>query len=173
MSEKKRIPLTIMAIGEYSVGKTSLLLRFCTQEFHTGRLTIPLNLIIRTVVINDNTIDIVVFDTAMCEKYDVIPHCNIRGVSGIVLVYDITNRRSFNRIEFWYNTCNDIANNSQSFVLAGLKSELSDEREVKKEEGEALALKYGIPFFEVSSIENQNVEDVFLNLLNIIMEKKN
>jgi len=160
-----------MIIGEYSVGKTTLMHQFCNQSIPPPNNPLWVDFMNRTVVLNDSLIKIMVFDTAKQERFNSgITKSYYRIVSGIILAYDITNRVSFNRVGFWYNNCKNSFPARHSFVLVGLKSELSDEREVKKEEGESLAQEYGIPFFEASSIQNKKVEDIFLSLASIMMQ---
>ena len=80
-------------------------------------------------------------------------------------VYQITNRESFENISNWIETCKSSAQGEVLMVLIGNKCDLEKERKVSKEEGENLAQKYGIPFYETSAKTGANVQEAFTESL--------
>lgn len=94
---------------------------------------------------------------------------------GIMLVYDVTNDKSFENIKNWIRNIEENASADVEKMLLGNKCELTDKRQVTKERGEQLAVEYGIKFMETSAKSSINVEEAFYTLARDIkakMEKK-
>ena len=111
-----------------------------------------------------------------------------KGKNGILVVYDITNRQSFDDINFWLNEIKEKANKNTVLLLVGNKCDLEDERKVSFQEGKDFADNNGIKFIETSAKTNQNVDeafeilideviknnkDILVNERRIVLEKKN
>ena len=84
-----------------------------------------------------------------------------KGKNGILVVYDITNRQSFDDINFWLNEIKEKANKNTVLLLVGNKCDLEDERKVSFQEGKDFADNNGIKFIETSAKTNQNVDEAF------------
>ena len=95
----------------------------------------------------------------------------MRHCDGVILVYDITNKESFNSICEQINNIYDIKEKDVPLILIGNKSDLKNQREVSTEEGLEEAEKHKIKFFEVSAKEGTNVEKSIDELLNIMISK--
>ncbi|CAH8465352.1 unnamed protein product [Schistosoma turkestanicum] len=155
----------LLLIGDSAVGKTSLLLQFADNQFnHTFIATIGIDFKVRTIELGGKRIKLQIWDTAGQERFRTITTAYYRGAMGIMLVYDITNRRSFSNITTWMNNISQHANPKVSKMLLGNKCDFDHFREVKKDDGEALANAYGIPFMETSAKTNINVQDAFMTL---------
>ncbi|CAD1779181.1 similar to Saccharomyces cerevisiae YFL005W SEC4 Rab family GTPase essential for vesicle-mediated exocytic secretion and autophagy. Partial (no 5' end) [Maudiozyma barnettii] len=89
---------------------------------------------------------------------------------GIILVYDVTDERTFKNIKTWFNTVSEHANDDAQLLLVGNKSDM-DTRVVTIEQGETLAKELGIPFVESSAKDDNNVDDIFFTLAKLIQEK--
>lgn len=92
-----------------------------------------------------------------------------------MLVYDVTNDKSFENIKNWIRNIEENASADVEKMLLGNKCELTDKRQVTKERGEQLAVEYGIKFMETSAKASINVEEAFYTLARDIkakMEKK-
>nr|CAD7572279.1 unnamed protein product [Timema californicum] len=114
-------------------------------------------------------------DTAGQERFRTITTAYYRGAMGIMLVYDITNEKSFENIKNWIRNIEENASADVEKMLLGNKCELTEKRQVTKERGEQLAIEYGIKFMETSAKASINVEDAFFTLARDIktkMEKK-
>ena len=94
-----------------------------------------------------------------------MPRIYYQRAEGILLVYDITNLKSFENIDIWMKRIDENARENIPIILVGTKADLVDDREVVKEEGEKKAMAYQIKFFEVSARENSEVEKCFEELL--------
>ncbi len=103
-----------------------------------------------------------IWDTAGQEKYKGLIPSYVRNSSIVFVVYDVAVKTSFDNIPKWINFIKTIENTT--LVLCGNKIDLSN-REVKKEEGEALAQKEGIAFFEVSAKTDENIKNMFYNVV--------
>ena len=88
-----------------------------------------------------------------------------------LVVYDISSRDSFNNVSTWIEDCKNQSPKTIYMVLVGNKSDLEDKRQVSTEEGQELADKYGMLFFETSAKNGQNVEEIFQNSANEIARK--
>lgn len=90
---------------------------------------------------------------------------------GIMLVYDVTNEKSFENIKNWIRNIEENASADVEKMLLGNKCELTSKRQVSKERGEALAIEYGIKFMETSAKSSINVEEAFFTLARDIKAK--
>lgn len=114
-------------------------------------------------------------DTAGQERFRTITTAYYRGAMGIMLVYDITNEKSFENIKNWIRNIEENASADVEKMLLGNKCELTEKRQVTRERGEQLAIEYGIKFIETSAKASINVEEAFFTLARDIkakMEKK-
>ena len=93
-----------------------------------------------------------------------------KGKNEIVVVYDITNRQSFDDINFWLNEIKEKANKNTVLLLVGNKCDLEDERKVSFQEGKDFADNNGIKFIETSATTNQNVDEAFEILIDEVIK---
>lgn len=94
---------------------------------------------------------------------------------GIMLVYDVTNEKSFDNIKNWIRNIEEHASSDVEKMILGNKCDIHDRRQVSRERGEQLAIEYGIKFMETSAKASINVEEAFFTLAKDIktkMEKK-
>ncbi|CAH1983672.1 unnamed protein product [Acanthoscelides obtectus] len=166
----------LLLIGDSGVGKTCVLFRFSEDAFNTTFIsTIGIDFKIRTIDLDGKKIKLQIWDTAGQERFRTITTAYYRGAMGIMLVYDITNEKSFENIKNWIRNIEENASADVEKMLLGNKCELEDKRQVSKERGEQLAIEYGIKFIETSAKNSIRVEDAFFTLARDIkakMEKK-
>jgi Ras-related protein Rab-8A len=111
------------------------------------------------------------FQTAGQERFRTITSAYYRGAMGIMLVYDITQEKSFENIKNWIRNIEENASTDVEKMLLGNKCELNEKRQVTKERGEQLAIEYGIKFLETSAKNSINVEEAFFTLARDIKSK--
>uniref|UniRef100_A0A8C0W3K9 small monomeric GTPase n=1 Tax=Castor canadensis TaxID=51338 RepID=A0A8C0W3K9_CASCN len=111
------------------------------------------------------------WDTAGQERFHTITTSYYRGAMGIMLVYDITNGKSFENISKWLRNIDEHANEDVERMLLGNKCDMDDKRVVPKGKGEQIAREHGIRFFETSAKANINIEKAFLTLAEDILRK--
>ncbi|XP_048581174.1 ras-related protein Rab-10 isoform X3 [Nematostella vectensis] len=110
-----------------------------------------------------------IWDTAGQERFHTITTAYYRGAMGIMLVYDVTNEKSFSNISKWLKKIDDHANEDVKRMLVGNKCDMDDKRVISKTKGEQLASSYGISFIETSALSNINVEKSFVVLTEDIL----
>ncbi|XP_027870385.1 ras-related protein Rab-8B [Xiphophorus couchianus] len=164
----------LLLIGDSGVGKTCLLFRFSEDAFNTTFIsTIGIDFKIRTVELDGKKIKLQIWDTAGQERFRTITTAYYRGAMGIMLVYDITNEKSFDNIRNWIRNIEEHASADVEKMILGNKCDMNDKRQVSKERGEKLAIDYGIKFLETSAKSSINVEEGFLTLARDIMSRLN
>lgn len=97
-----------------------------------------------------------------------------RGASGALVVYDITNRDSFNAVINWLSDARNLAGTNLSAILVGNKKDLADykaSREVSYAEAEAFSKENDMQFFETSAINGEHIEDVFIECARAVVNK--
>ena len=118
-----------------------------------------------------------IWDTAGDERYKNITSSYCRGANGILLLYNITNRESFDSLNSWLTEIKKNANQNLSLILVGTNCDLENERKVTYKEGKDFARKNGIKFIEVSAKNNINVKEAFdillEDILNTLSNKNN
>uniref|UniRef100_A0A3P8YK96 small monomeric GTPase n=1 Tax=Esox lucius TaxID=8010 RepID=A0A3P8YK96_ESOLU len=151
----------LLLIGDSGVGKTCLLFRFSEDAFNTTFIsTIGIDFKIRTIELDEKKIKLQIWDTAGQERFRTITTAYYRGAMGIMLVYDITNEKSFENIKNWIRNIEEHASSDVERMILGNKCDMNDKRQVSKERGEKLAIDYGIKFLETSAKSSLNVEEV-------------
>jgi Ras-related protein Rab-1A len=126
--------------------------------------TIGVDFKIRTIELDGKTIKLQIWDTAGQERFRTITSSYYRGAHGIIIVYDITDRDSFDNVKQWLNEIDRYACENVNKLLVGNKSDLDSKRQVDFDEAKAFADERGIPFLETSAKSATNVEKAFLTM---------
>ena len=165
--------ITIMILGNSQVGKTSFILRFVENTFQSTYLsTVGIDFKVKNINLGDKEYKLILYDTAGQERYKSLAPNLIKKACGIILVYDITNKSSFDSIPEIMEKVKEEKGNNFPMVLVGNKIDLEQRREIEKEKGELLAEKNGIDFFEVSNKEGINIQEAGLAIVYKILEKR-
>ncbi|KAL9971064.1 hypothetical protein ACROYT_G023549 [Oculina patagonica] len=155
----------LLLIGDSGVGKTCIIFRFVENKFNpTFITTIGIDFKIRTVEIGGKRIKLQIWDTAGQERFQTITATCYRGAQGIMLVYDVTDEKSFKNISKWVQKTQELANPNVQKMLVANKCDLKKQRLVTREKGELLAQDLDIRYAEISALSNLNVEDAFATL---------
>ncbi|XP_026039762.1 ras-related protein Rab-13 isoform X2 [Astatotilapia calliptera] len=126
---------------------------------------------VKTIEVDGKKVKLQVWDTAGQERFKTITTAYYRGAMGIILVYDITDEKSFENIQNWMKSIRENASAGVSRMLLGNKCDIETKRKVSKETGEKLAKDHGIRFFETSAKSSINVEESFLALARDILQQ--
>ena len=165
----------IVTLGDGQVGKTSIIIRYIDNSFSSNYLsTIGIDSKIKKVILsNGEEIKVKISDTAGQERFKSIASNYMKKANGVVLVYDITNEKSFQGIDKWISEISGDGNNLKPMILIGNKADMENNRAVSKQEGEDLAKKYcgGIHFYETSCKTGVNVDIAITDLVNQIYNK--
>lgn len=162
----------LLLIGDSAVGKTSILFRFSDNNFTTTFIsTIGIDFKIKTVEFDNKKIKLQIWDTAGQERFHTITTSYYRGAMGIMLVYDITNEKSFENIVKWLRNIDEHANEDVVRMILGNKCDLNDKRVITRERGEAIGREYNVKVYETSAKSNINIEKAFMELTKDILKK--
>ena len=175
MADKESTEVTykVLLLGDSSVGKTCFLKRYIDNTFQDAYLsTIGFDFKFKNVTLKDGKkVKIQLWDTAGQERFRTIAKSYYKGAHGIVLIYDVTSKRTYENIRKWLNQIKEEASSRISIILVANKIDCEEEREVTKEEGENLAKTSGLTLFEASAKDSINVNESFQDLIEKISEK--
>ncbi|KAI3968061.1 hypothetical protein MKW92_041903 [Papaver armeniacum] len=165
MSNEYDYLFKLLLIGDSSVGKSCLLLRFSDDSFVESHIsTIGVDFKISTLELEGKTVKLQIWDTAGQERFRTITSSYYRGAHGIIIVYDVTEKESFDNVKQWLSEIDRYANDTVCKLLVGNKCDLVEEKVVETETAKAFAEKLGISFLETSAKDSINVEQIFLTM---------
>ena len=160
MSELPEKTLKIIILGSSEVGKTCILNRYFHNEFKENLLsTIGIDFQTKFFKFDDQKVKANYIDTAGQEKFRAISVNYLKGTDGVILVFDITNKETFDLLETWLKELKDTNKADVSKVLIGNKSDLSGERQVTVEDAQYLADTMKCKYFEASAKSGENIAE--------------
>ncbi|OHS93747.1 small GTP-binding protein [Tritrichomonas foetus] len=155
------LSLKVVVIGDSSVGKTCLSLRYLTGEFSSQtRPTIAAGFCNAKVKLGKVDIDLLIWDTAGQEAYRGLTSQYYRDAKIALIVFDLTNPSTLNSVSDWYARLNDANQSSVVVCLVGNKSDLPN-RQVSTEQGEAVANEIKALYRETSAVTGKGINEVF------------
>ncbi|KAK0523241.1 Ras- protein Rab-18 [Tilletia horrida] len=166
--------LKILLIGSTATGKSSLLLRFCDDEFLSPEettATIGVDYKIKSYVSGaGKRFKLSIWDTAGQERFRTLTSSYYRGAQGVIIVYDVTMRDTFDALTNWFNELDTFSTSSDVVkMVVGNKTDKEFQRVVTTEEGQAFADKMGALFIETSAKRGVGVSNAFDELVNRII----
>jgi small GTP-binding protein len=153
----------LIIIGDFGVGKSSLIRRFSENTFMDRSPSIGVDFKLKTVEVEDKLIKLQVWDTAGQERFGTITRAYYEGANGMILAYDCTDLASFEEIRSWEQQIRSNAPETVVRVLVGTKCDLPS-KNVNESQAKSLSQELGIAFFETSAKENINVSEAFYYL---------
>ena len=171
MSEKYVI--RVITIGYTDVGKTSIIMQFTQGKFIDKYVsTIGIDFRSKPIKIGDTTVKVTVIDTAGQEKYKGIVKSFYNKANGILLTFDLSNKDSFSRLDYWVEELKDnIGTKDIYIVLVGNKKD-KKEREVSYEEAQKYAEDNNFGgYFEVSAKKNEGIDELFFDVAKGVLKK--
>ena len=163
----------VLLLGDSSVGKTCFLLRYCDKSFQEAHLsTIGLDYRLKSMTLqNDKKIKLQIWYTAGQDRFRAITKNYYKGANGIILIYDVTNKQSYENVKNWLTQIKEEANPNVIIYLAGNKIDVEeDQRVITTEDGQKIADEYKLPFKETSAKNGINVNEIFQELVEKIDE---
>ncbi|KAJ5070284.1 small rab-related gtpase [Anaeramoeba ignava] len=156
MDSNENLTFKIIVIGDSNVGKSSLMERFTNNAFLENFIT---------------TIGVDFWDTAGQERFRTVTRSFYRGANGVVIVYDITNRKSFENLQKWIEDVKLYSNNDPQILVLGNKSDLTERKVISTEAAKNFSSQFGASFYETSAKDSTNVDKAFFSLASKIQKK--
>jgi len=170
--ENYEMMFKVVLVGDSFVGKTNIMSKYLKNEFHEdSKATVGVEFGSKQFIIEGHTIKAQIWDTAGQERYKAITSAYYKGAKGAFIVYDITRKNSFEAVEKWVSDVTAVADKKITIVLIGNKSDLEDQRQVTKEQGEEKSSKLEIAFLETSALSGENLEKAFEMMINEVYKK--
>jgi small GTP-binding protein len=164
--ESKEHSFKILLLGDTSVGKTCFLKRYTEDTFQDAYLsTIGFDFKFKMVTLkNGKQVKVQLWDTAGQERFRTIAKSYYKGAHGIILIYDVSNPKTYDNIKKWLAQIKEEASSKVCIILVANKID-HEERVVTEEEGEKLAKSFNLKIFESSAKENINVTEAFQEVI--------
>ena len=173
-SDKTFINLNILLVGDANVGKTSILLKY-TENFFPNQYqaTIGVEYKMKIIKLNNMNIKLQIWDTAGQERYKSIAKNFFHSANGVFLVFDITDKKSFENLNKWIEDVNENSPKDCKYIIIGNKSDLSDQRTISTFEIDNFVKEKKSSYFEVSAKNDEGLNEAFINLSKEIIKDKN
>ncbi|XP_062590911.1 ras-related protein Rab-37-like isoform X6 [Saccostrea cucullata] len=161
-------------VGDSGVGKTSLLVQFDQGKFQAGSFsaTVGIGFTNKVVDVDGTKVKLQIWDTAGQERFRSITRAYYRDANALLLLYDVSNKASFDNIRAWLGEINEYAQEDVVIMLLGNKADMTAERVIRTEDGERLANEYNVAFMETSAKTGMNVDLAFMAVAKDLKMKK-
>ena len=154
-------------LGDKTVGKTSIIVQYMEKKFEESyKMTIGTDISAKLLKIDDKNVYLLTWDIGGQKKYKIIHETYMKGAFGAILVYDCTNKNSFNHVFDWAEECRKFCGDIP-LILAGNKIDLTNKKVVSAEEGAKLAKEIKAEFFETSAKTGENINKIFTYLVKL------
>ena len=163
----------LLLIGESNVGKTSIILRYTENKFDpSGISTCGVDVKCKYVSLNKTKIRLDIWDTAGEERFRGLAKNYFRGANGFILVYDITNKNSFDKLRGWMNDAKEKIESDYKMLVVGNKKDCRN-RKVDLDILEDFGKKNNVPFMEVSAKTGEGINQIFIKMVEELLKLKN
>ena len=163
MSGESNYVFKVLLLGDSTVGKTCFLMRFTEntfQEIHMS--TIGLDYRFKKMPVDDGKeATVQIWDTAGQDRFRAITKNYYKGAHGIILIYDVTNQKTFENVRNWVTQIRENASEKAIIYIVGNKIDDKQNKVVTKEDGEKMAKEFDLKFFEASAKEDINIAPTF------------
>jgi small GTP-binding protein len=169
----------VLLIGEPSVGKTSLLMRFCDNQFpESHKATIGVDFKIKTIDILsykgvEKRVKLQIWDTAGSERHFSFTKSYYRGADAAIVVFGLNERTTYERIPYWLDNLEQNVDDKLKFrsrILVGNKCDLVNQREVPKKDATEFSELYNIEYIETSAKIGNQVEAMFIRIAQLLTD---
>lgn len=177
-NESLKIPLQynylfkVSLIGDSGTGKTSILLRFSDNVFQTEtQSTIGVDFKIVSMAIEKLIVKLQIWDTCGSERFNALTASFIKSCSVFILVFDLTKEKSFDRLNYWLNLIGE-STSPKLICIVGNKADLQNERKIDFNRIKMFSERNNLKYIETSAKDNKNIEDVFIYIIETLLEDK-
>ena len=157
----------VLLLGDTTVGKTCFLMKYTDKTFQDVHIsTIGLDYRLKSMKLkNGKNVKLQIWDTAGQDRFRAITKNYYKGANGIILIYDVTNSKTYDNVKTWVSQIREEASPNTIVYLCGNKIDMEDLRILKTEDGVKLAEEFGFPFKETSAKEGININETFEDLI--------
>ncbi|XP_013773242.1 ras-related protein Rab-21-like [Limulus polyphemus] len=161
----------VVLLGEGCVGKTSLVLRYVENKFNDKHFsTLQASFLNKKLNIAGKRVSLAIWDTAGQERFHALGPIYYRDSNGAILVYDVTDEDSFQKVKTWVKELRKMLGNDVCLCIAGNKIDLEKDRAVSLEEADSYATSVGAKHFLTSAKLNRGIEELFVDLAKRMIE---
>ncbi|KZT65703.1 ras-domain-containing protein [Daedalea quercina L-15889] len=171
--DKGPVNVKLLLIGNSSVGKSSLLLRFSDEQWlpeDESSATIGVDFRVHKMEVKGRKVKLSIWDTAGQERFRTITSSYYRGAQGIILVYDVANRESFDALPRWYSELETYVSQAVVKIIVGNKVDKEFSRQVTYAEGQRFAERMNSLFVEASAKTSTGVKEAFQQVVEKILD---
>uniref|UniRef100_A0A131XZ71 Ras-related protein Rab-21 n=2 Tax=Ixodes ricinus TaxID=34613 RepID=A0A131XZ71_IXORI len=170
-SSGRSFSFKVVLLGEGCVGKTSLVLRYVQNKFNDKHLTtLQASFLQKNLNIAGKRVHLAIWDTAGQEKFHALGPIYYRDSNGAILVYDITDEDSFQKVKNWVRELRKMLGGDVCLTIVGNKTDLEKQRAVPVAEAEAYAASVGATHLQTSAKLSRGIEELFLDLSKRMIE---
>ena len=157
----------VLLLGDTTVGKTCFLMKYTDKTFQDVHIsTIGLDYRLKSMVLkNGKNIKLQIWDTAGQDRFRAITKNYYKGANGIILIYDVTNPKTYDNVKNWVAQIREEASPNVVVYLCGNKIDMKEDRKVNEEDGKKMAEEFGFPFNETSARDGININETFEDLV--------
>ncbi|KAL0484144.1 Ras-related protein Rab [Acrasis kona] len=164
----------ILVVGDSGVGKSSIISSFKSGDFNESTSpTIGVEFLEKTINTVDGSFNLKVIDSAGQNMFRAIVKPFFRDIQGVVIVYDITDQKTFDHVRDWIKLTNDYAPDDVKIVLAGNKKDLEEDREVTFVDATDFATKNNVIVAETTAKQANTIDKLFTDLVERIFKRLN
>ena len=157
----------VLLLGDSTVGKTCFLVQFAEKIFNEQHITtVGLDYRLKEMKLKSGkSVKLQIWDTAGQDRFRAITKNYYKGANGIIVIYDVTNIKSYENVKTWISQIRESASANVIVYIVGNKIDKKEERKVSEEDGKKLADEYGFPFVETSAKDGININETFEDLV--------
>lgn len=161
----------VVLLGESGVGKSSVMLRFVTNNFKIeSDSTVGASYMGKIMQFPDRSIKFNIWDTAGQERYHSLAKMYLHDANAALIIYDITKKNSFEALKRWHSELKEVAPPNIIVIICGNKEDLVANEEVSPEEAKQYALSIGAFYKKTSAKTSQGIESAFKEIANKIFD---
>ena len=160
--------VNLIIIGDSTVGKTSIIKQYFEGEINGNYLaTVGVDHYSKDIELSNKLIRLKIWDTAGQERFKSLTKNFFKNAQGVILVYDVTNKETFNNLKNWISSTKENVSSDKNLkaIIIGNKIDLVSSREVNKQEAEELAKSFNYSYFETSAKRNSGIDEAIKNIM--------